>query len=149
MALVLANGQLAASSATILGAADAERTVAITLFNTSSQVQNITIAVTHGNVTVTVARVKLQKKYESAYITGLPLDPSSLLVGYATYAAAVDYFITRTPGAFSIQKRDEDGNPKGTAEIELQTNERSTLTIDGIVISTLLEEMRDLLLKIS
>lgn len=149
MAQVLANGQLAASAATILGAATDERTVGITLFNTNAQVQNVILSVTHGGVTVIVARVKLEKKYESAYVTGLPLDPSSVLLGEATYGSAVDYFITRTAGAFSIQKRDEDGNPKGFADVTLSTNEKTSLTVDGIVISGLLEEVRDLLLKIA
>lgn len=152
MPLALADGQLAAASATILGAASGERTVGLTLFNTSASAQAVTFAVTRvGSTARTVARIKLEKKYESAYINGLPLDPSDLLAGYATYATSVDYLIHQqlagTP--FEIIVRDENGFPKASAEIEITTTENFGLTRDGIVISGLLEEVRDLLAKIA
>lgn len=150
MALSLADGQLAASTATILPAGTDERTVAVMLFNTTSQSQAVTLTVTRASSSArTIARVTLAEKYESAYVVGIPLDPSDVLSGYTTYASSVDYVVTASTGAFNIIVRDADGSPKASADVELQTSEKASLTIDGVVMSGYLEEIRDVLLKIA
>lgn len=140
MALVLASGQLAGSSGTILGAAtdSSERTVAITLFNTASSQQVATLTVTHAGNTVTLARVVLER-YEALYITGQPLDPSTVLAGYADSASAIDYLITRNAGMFGIQKRDADGNPKASSALEVTLPDGGSLSAGEVKIIGLLE----------
>ncbi len=148
MALVLANGQLAASSGTVLGAAADERVVAITLFNTSATEQTAVLTVTHAGTSVTVARVTLER-YEALYVFGLALDPSSVLAGYSTTASAVDYLVMRGAGTFSIQKRDADGNPKSSSALEVSLPDDGNLSAGDVKIIGHLEEIRDLLVKIS
>lgn len=147
MALVLASGQLAGSSGTILGAGSEERTVAITLFNTAASEQIAVLTVTHAGNTVTLLRVKLER-YESLYITGQPLDPSSVLAGYADSASAVDYLITRSTGMFGVQKRDADGNPKSSASLEVTLPDDGNISAGDVKIIGLLEEIRDIGLQV-
>lgn len=148
MALVLASGQLAGSSGTVLGAGTDERTVAITLFNTAASEQIATLTVTHAGTTVTLARVKLER-YESLYLNGQPLDPSSVVSGYADSGSAVDYLVTRSIGPFGVQKRDADGNPKSSGALEVTLPDDGNMTGGDVKIAGLLEEIRDVLLKIS
>lgn len=151
MALLLADGQLGITSATILGAGDGDRIISATFFNTAAAEQEITLTLTRsGSSARQFCHAKL-KENEALYITGLSLDPSDILAGYTTGTASVDYLITRTPGAqqFGMLIRAEDGTPKQSADIEINTTEKFGLTRDGVVLSGLLEEVRDLLLKIA
>lgn len=118
MSQVLGDGQLAAASATVLGAAAGERVVALSLFNTSgAATQTVTLTVAKGTGTArTIGRYTLDP-YESAYLNGLILDPADVLAGYASSASAVDYRVTAGTGDFEVMLRDADGAPKGTTAI--------------------------------
>lgn len=149
MSLSLADGQLSATSATILGAGTAERSVAVTLHNVAAQEQTIALTITRaGSSARTVARAKL-KQYQTLYVRGLPLDPSDILAGSATGPSSVDYLVNVSHEPFSITIRDADGSPKASSSIEVEVTESHGLTRDGVVLMGLLEEIRDVLLKIA
>lgn len=149
MALVLADGQLSASAATVLGTAGVERIVAVTLYNTMATEQTVSLTVTRsGSTARTIVRGVLKEK-ESLYVQGLPLDPSDVLAGSATSAAVVDYLVTASAGQFAIFARDKNGAPKASVDVTLETTEKIGLTYDGIVLSGQLEEIRNLLMKIA
>lgn len=120
MAITLADGQLAASSGTILGAATGERFVNVLLVNTSgSSSETIILTVSRGGGTARrIARGVLEANC-SAYIANLALDPSDVLAGYATGATTVDYLVTRADGGeFGIRYLDANGALKsGSASI--------------------------------
>lgn len=150
MALGLANGQLSAASATVLGAGTAERTVALTLYNTSrSVVQEVILTVSRqGGTARTVFRAKMQGR-ETWYLDGVKLDPADVLAGYATYAAAVDYDVTVGQGPLTVWARDEDGAPKQSTDVELTLTEKASLTVGEVRMIGLLEEIRDGVFKIA
>lgn len=149
MALLLADGQLAASSETLLGVAANERTVAVTLFNTAAQEQSVSLTVTRGGSSArTVARAEL-KQYESLRVNGLPLDPSDVLSGSADGAAAVDYVVMVGSGPFSVTAHESTGAAKASGSVTVDVTEKFGLTRDGVALSGLLEEIRDVLLRIA
>ena len=149
MSLALANGQLGASSATILGVATGERTVKVTLYNTGSIGQTIILTMARDGGTARTIFRAVMARFETCELAGVQLDPSDVLAGYATGAGAVDYDVTRYVGSFGIFARDENGAPKASKDITVTTTEKFGLTRDGIVIAGLLEEVRDLLAKIA
>lgn len=147
--LTLADGQLGASSATILGVDGSQRVVAVTLHNTAAAEQTVALTVTRsGSTARTIVRVKL-KQYETLYVRGLGLDPSDILSGSASAASAVDYLVSASDEPFSIYSRDAEGATKGTASIEVETTEKFGLSRDGIVLAGLLEDIHAVLLKIA
>ena len=149
MAQLLADGQLASAAGTILGADKFERTVAVMLANTAEQSQQVTLLLTReGSTARRLVRGNLLKD-ESCQIIGLPLDPSDVLSAYADSASAVDYTVSRSIGGFAVTFRDANGAPKTSQAIEVTLPESNDLSADGIVISGLLEEVRDVLLKIA
>lgn len=150
MALLLADGQLGASSGTILGIATGERTVAVTLHNTSEGVeQTVALTVTRsGSSARTVARALLKGRW-TLYVVGLPLDPSDVLSGSASYGSTVDYLVAQSAGPFGIFARDKNGAPVPNGDIELTVSEKFGLSRDGMEIVLRLDEIRDLLLKIA
>ena len=148
--LLLADGQLAAASATILGAGTVERLVSLVLFNTNAAEQEIVLTLTKLDGTARRLCGGTLKEDESLFITGLPLDPSTVLAGYASGSGAVDYLVMNSPPApFAVSSRGADGTPKQNAAIDVSVSEKAALTYDGMAITGLLEEVRDLLLKIA
>lgn len=149
MALNLADGQLAASSATILGPATAERTVAITCFNTAAQEQTVVFTMTRsGSSARTIARAVLEQ-YEALYLEGVQMDPSDLLAGYATGASAVDYVASLSTKPFSITVREATGAPKVSQVVTVTLPENLGLTAGEVEITGLLGQMVELLQKIA
>ena len=151
MALYIADGQLGASSATLVGAGGNERTIAITLFNSSAVEQTVVLTITRsGSTARTIVRATMEQ-YETLYVRGVPLDPSDILAGYSTGASVVDYLISHAASSepFSILNRDESGAPKASTEITVETTEKFGLTRDGITIAGLLEDLKKIAMKIA
>ena len=147
--LNLADGQLESSSATLLTAPGEGAMVHASFTNTGSSKQTIILTVLRsGSTARRIARVTLEKD-ESHYIDGLPLSPSDVLAGYATYADAVDYVIAQGTGPFSMMTRDADGFPKSSGALEVTLPDDGNMTGGDVKISGLLEEIRDVLLKIA
>ena len=150
MSLLLADGQLAAASATILGAGGGERIASIVLLNTSAIEQEIVLTLAREGGTARQFASATLKENESLYITGLPVDPSTVLAGYATGGGVVDYLVMSSPLApFSVMTKAADGAQKQNAAVEISVSEKAALTYDGVAITGLLEQVRDLLLKIA
>lgn len=149
MGLGLADGQLAATSTTILGAADhpsIERVVTIFLFNTRASEETCWLQVSRsGGSLRTAARVVLDQQYDSVYVKNLPLDPGDVLSGYASLGSSVDFLVYRSTGAFGIEMRDPNGLPKQSASVTLTTDEKAALTVGELQIAGLLEQIRDVL----
>ena len=102
MGLTLADGQLAASSGTILAAGSIERTVNVILTNTGTATETVIVSVSRaGGTARRLIRIGVES-YESLYITGLPLDPADTIAAYTTNATTVDYLITLGSGPFTI-----------------------------------------------
>lgn len=152
MALNLADGQLAASSGTLLGVDSRgnERTVSLILFNTSgSATETVLLTILRsGSTARTIARAKLGP-YETMQVNGIALDGSDLLAGYATDASMVDYTIGQGQGPFSVTVRDASGAPKATQAIEVTIPASEDLTPGEVKISGLLDDIRSALLKIA
>lgn len=148
MSLLLADGQLAASSAEILGVGTGERIVGLTLFNTSAMAQEIVLTVSRSGGTARQIYAATLEEDESLHISGLPLDAGDSLSGYASGAAAVDYVAMRSSGAFNVLARGANGTPKQSAAISLETTEKVGLTLGELTIVGLLEEIRDIGLQI-
>lgn len=149
MALLLADGQLANASATLLGAATAERVVAVTLYNTAETDETCVLTVTRsGGTARTVARAVLKGK-EALYVTGLPLDPSDVLAGSASSPSTVDYLVAVSAGAFAVSARDANGVPKSSQALEVTLPADTDIDQGTLQVIGLLEEVRDILLKIA
>ena len=145
----LADGQLASSSATILGVGTAERVVSLSLFNTSSSATE-TVVITLlrvGSTARTIARFELEA-YETAQINGQGMDPSDILAGYSTSANIVDYTVGNGAGPFSLTLRDATGAPKATQSIEVTIPANSDLLDAVFALQGLGENIRDALLQI-
>lgn len=148
MPLALADGQLAASSATVLGAGSAERNVMVTLHNTSAVTQTVVLSVSrNGGSSRTIFRGKLEQ-YETTYIDGISLNPADVLSGYATGASAVDYDVTTSKGSFGVFARDAEGAAKQGASLEVTLPDESGYSAAEVKIIGLLEDIRAIGLKI-
>ena len=145
-----ADGQLAAASATLIGAEAFERTLAIKLFNTSSaKTEKVNVLLTRsGSSARQFARAELGP-YESMYIDGIAMDPSDVMTGYASDAAMVDYIISRGGGEFSITVRDKTGAPKASSLVEVTIPDKAGLTEGDVKVSGQLEDIKNVLLKIA
>lgn len=113
MSLTLADGQLAAASATLLGADSKgeDRTVNVMLANThSSSAETVILTVLRPDSTARrVARVVLSAN-ETCLVANLPLSAADILAGYATDATTVDYTVTRGgSGPLSVTCLDANG----------------------------------------
>lgn len=118
----LANGQLAATATTILGASSGSpssgrHNVSVILYNTSASSQE-TVSLTvsyNGSTARTIAHAVLAAK-ETLIVSNLPMDPADILAGIATDATTVDYVVTEAPGGpFSVVSLDANGAVKGSA----------------------------------
>lgn len=148
MALLLADGQLGASVATVLGTANGERCVGLFLVNVAEQDQEVFLYVTRSSTARLVVHGVL-KKYEACHVNGLRLDPSAVLSGYASGAASVDYTVATSEGPFAVTFRDANGAPKTSQALEVTLPESDDLSAGEVKISGLLEECRELLAKIA
>lgn len=149
MALLLADGQLAGGSATVLGAGAEDRIVQVTLFNTSlSSPQTVSLTVTRSNGTARTVAYAVLEGHETMLVRGLPLDPSAVLAGEASAGATVDYLISKDGGSFGIEIRDANGAPKASQTVTVTLPDRG-IDAGAQVQIGLLEEIRDLLVKIA
>lgn len=117
MSLNLANGQLAATSGTLLGLAppDIRRTyVSVKLYNSSgasTETVILTVAVA-GGAARGLVRIDLAP-YETLQVDNLALDDADILAGYASDAATVDYVVSQgNGGEFNVQSLDVNGAAK-------------------------------------
>ena len=147
--LNLADGQLAATSSTLLTTSHEGAVVQVTLFNTSSSQQTINLTVLRSGSTARQVVRAVLERYESLYVIGLPLSAADVLAGYSTTAEAVDYLVGASNGPFSIVMRDASGFPKSSAELEVTLPSDHTLSGGEVRIVGLLEEIRDALLSIA
>jgi len=148
--LNLADGQLAATSAAILGAAKLERTVGITLYNTSEGVeQTVVLTVTRSGGSARTIFRSLLKPLETRYVSGIGLDPSDVLAGYASYASAVDYLVTLSAGPFTVTAKDKYGAPKSSESLTVSLPDKLDIDQGTLTVIGLLEEIRDIALKIA
>jgi hypothetical protein len=131
MSRLIADGQLAASSATLLGADRYERLVNVWLFNTSDSLTSEVWLTLNGRG---IAYAEL-KPYESLYLGGLGMDKTSVLAGYATHAEVVNYLVSQTHSTswlrgialsekFQVESRDRAGNVKSERTITATVSRR-------------------------
>lgn len=145
----MADGQLSASSSTLIGVGTAERVVTLTMFNTSlSAKQEIFLTVTRSGSSARVVAHAILEGQESLIVKGLPLDPSDVLAGYASSATTVDYIISQGSGPFAIETRDKTGAPKVSQSITVTLPERGIGQGDTEIIARL-DDIKELLMKIA
>lgn len=147
--LNVADGQLGATSATLFTAPAEGAVVQITLSNTAASQQTIVLTVLRAGSTARRVRRIVLEYNESDYIVGLPMSPADVLAGYATSAEAVDYLVGLSVGPFSLTTRDADGFPKSSSALEVTLPDDAEFSAGELKITGLLEEIRDLLLKIA
>ena len=92
-----ADGQLASSSGTLLGADRYTRVVSVSLFNTSSTLRQVIRLTLTGPTTEarSILRAKLEP-YGSMTMRGVGMDPDTVLAGWSDDATTVDYMIEQT-----------------------------------------------------
>lgn len=150
--LTLADGQVSTTAASIFAGTSAPPSGRIDaiLSNTATLKQTLTLTFQVGGGTARrLGRAELEKN-EQCIVRGLPVQGGDTLLASTTGAEAVDYLIMASQSqGFSVSVYQADGAPKQSSDITVTTVEKSGLTKDGIVLSGLLEEMRDLLLKIA
>jgi hypothetical protein len=132
MAYNLADGQLAASAATILGPDVAERVVTILLRNTSaSTTETVVLTVSRSGSNPRSLFRAVLAPHERYEVVGLPLDPSDTLKGSSTNATTTDYLITSSQGgALSCASYDANGALKQTISAGTQSV-GGNLTVTG------------------
>ena len=135
----LANGQLAASSGTVLGAETArgaERVVNVNLANTSaSTTETVLLTVSrNGGTARRLDRIVLAPN-ESAKLLNVALDPPDVLAGSSTNATTVDYDITISAGGpRQTVVYDANGSLKsGSASLSGALTVTGTLTVQDTV----------------
>lgn len=131
MAFILADGQLAASAATILAARADDLLVNLHLRNTGGSSETVVLTVTPpGGTARSVFRAVLATE-EALHITNLPLSGAAVLQGSTTNASVVDYLITQAPagGAFAVHSLDANGAIK-----QVNTGVSGDQTIGGDLI---------------
>lgn len=120
---ILADGQLAAASAQILGVnSDTPgdgRYATVVFFNTSqSSAEALVLTVTRGTIGSSARRIPSPtlNAGESWVLMNLPLGPGDVLSGYTTDALTVDYTVFRSNGGqFGFAALDQYGMGKGVA----------------------------------
>jgi hypothetical protein len=147
--LNVADGQLAAASATLFTAPVEGAIVQVTLSNTGASQQIILLTILRAGSTARRVRRIVLEKDESDYIVGLPMSPADVLAGYTTSALAVDYLVGISLGPFSITTRDADGFPKSSAALSVTLPDDASLSAGEVQMSGQLGEIIDLLMKIS
>ena len=145
----LSDGQLAATSTTILTAPGGGSVVGVSLNNVAYSQQIVLLHVTRpGGTARRIMRIVLEKN-ESHYVVGLPLSPSDTLSGESTSAEAIDYVVALSSGPFSMFTRDASGFPKNSSALEVSLPDDGNLTGGDVKVIGVLEEIRDVLLKIA
>lgn len=126
MALVLSDGQLTASSATLVSIATGSQYLNLTFFNTSaSATATVTLTLARaGGTARNFARAELGP-YEGLYVRGLGLDSADTLAGYASLTSIVDYLVQQgiADSDFLIFTRDATGAPKAAEADEAESEE--------------------------
>ncbi len=151
----LADGQLSATSATILSG-DSVRNVSsgrvtLTLANTVVAEQEIFVKFQRDGGTARLIAHAVLEKYQVYIVKGIAMQPDDTLVGYAGSADVVDYLVAAASDEteFGMAAVAADGTVKQNAEVELEITEGSGLTRDGVAITAELDEIKKLLMKIA
>lgn len=132
MAQNLADGQLAASTSTLLGAAPPaarRRAVDVKLYNTSSSsTETVTMTVSvNGGTARTLLRIDLAP-YETLQVDNLALDDADVLAGYTDTASTVNYVVSHgSGGPYDVRVLDANGAFKQVAS----ALSRSSLALEG------------------
>lgn len=131
----MSQGQLAAASAVIEGAASGQHSVSIVLFNTNSSAEAVTVQVTQsGGSTRTLVAPTLQAK-ETLVIENLILGSSDTVSAFATDAAQVNYLTVPSVGPFRIAVYDANAALKmiGLAGVTGTQTVSGNLTVTGFI----------------
>ena len=152
MALVLSDGQLTTSSATLVTATGSQY-IALTFFNTSeSATATVRLTLARRGGTARNFAIGELGPLEAMYVRGIGLDPSDTLAGYADLNSLVDYlaFWDRDDSDFLIFTRAADGSPKSSTTSSTSESEEDAGPDQGQVENLkVLNEIRDLLMKIA
>ena len=149
MSAILAVGQLAASSAALLMPSVERPAVSVTLHNTGSTDQEVTLLVTRsGSATSQVIDHATLAAKETRRVRGIALDPSDTLAGYATSGSMVDYVAAAGDGITAATTQ-ADGAPQASDAVAVTVSEQASLTQGDIEIVKRLDRQIELLLKIS
>lgn len=150
--LTLADGQLGVTAATVLAgsAAPAGGRIDFIAHNTSTTTQEVVLTFQRaGGTARRIARAELEED-QGLIVRGLPIQADDTLLGVTTGAQAVDYLVNASESdEFSVSVMEATGAAKRPTDITLSTTEKNALTTDGVVLSGLLEEIRNVLLKIA
>lgn len=99
MPQTLADGQLAASAATILsGATVGAQRVTVILTNTGGSAETVVLSLSRDGGTARQLARAVLSQYERLIVTGLCVDPADVLKGQTSNATAVDYTILAGAG---------------------------------------------------
>ncbi len=100
----LADGQLAAAAATLLGTDTAGRVVTIICHNGSATLtETVRLLVSRGGGTARNVARAILAPHEQLCVVNLCLDPSDVLSGFTTDAATVDYLVQTGSGGSTFQ----------------------------------------------
>lgn len=127
MALVLNDGQLTTSAASLVTLATASQYLGLTFFNRSSNVtQTVIVQLTRtaAGTARTIMRAVLLP-YEALYVRGIGVDREDTLAAYSTQANIVDYtvFIDREESDFSVWTTGADGTRKASTTVSVEVPE--------------------------
>ena len=153
MALVLSDGQLSTTSATLVTATGSQY-IALTLFNTSESA-TVTVRLTLARSGGTARNFAIGElgPLEAMYVRGIGLDPSDTLAGYADIASTIDYlaFWDRDDSDFLIFTRAADGSPKSssTSSSSSESEENAAPDQGQVEMIKRLDTVIDLLTKIA
>lgn len=115
----IADGQLAASSATLVtGALGLKGHVTLMLQNTGTAQETILVTLTRANGTARrLSRIVLEEN-ESAHLRNVPIQQGDVIAGYTTTASSVDYLIFGAPGGgLALELYDASGASKGVTTL--------------------------------
>ena len=150
--LTLVAGQLGTTAATLLAGVDAPPSgrVNLLIHNTGTLTEKVILTFQlAGGTARRVARAEL-KENQQLFVHGLPIQSGDTLLGVTTSASVVDYLITASSDpTLSVVCLEADGTQKGSSSFDVEVSEKSGLTRDGIAIVAVLQEVRDVLLKIA
>lgn len=117
--LILANGQLGTTAATLLSgaAAPSEGLVNVVLNNTGTNEETILLTLqVRGDTARRIARIVLQEN-QAAHVRGIPLGFEDTLLAVTTTASVVDHLVTVGDGSLRVEVLSADGSGKGLATL--------------------------------
>ena len=111
----LADGRLAAASATVIaGSSVPDNYVTVILSNTGTAEETVILTFTRAGGTARRLRRLVLQENEQAEIRNIPIQPDDTLSGYTTTASVVDYLVNKASGGgFSAEIYDAYGTSKG------------------------------------